>query len=84
MVLVNFFLKKKSDGIKNRSYVLSILGNIYSNLLFTNQSIFLSLLLFFTCFGTLFLCTRPFDELVELVDELLEDGLIFFEELTIV
>ena len=70
--------------LKTRLIFLSDQCHIYFNLLFTNQSIFLSLLLFFTGFGTSFLRTKPFDELVELVDEQLEDGLIFFEELTFV
>ena len=70
--------------LKTHLIFLSDQCHIYFNLLFTNQSIFLSLLLFFTCFGTLFLGTKPFDELVELVDEQLEDRLIFFEELTFV
>ena len=70
--------------LKTRLIFLSDQCHIYFNLLFTNQSIFLSLLLFFTCFETSFLRTKPFDELVELVDEQLEDGLIFFEELTFV
>ena len=79
MVMVKlYFFKKKVLVLKNRLIFLTDQCHIYSNLLFTNQSIFLSLLLFFTCFGTSFLRTKPFDELVELVDEQLEDGLIFF------
>ena len=45
---------------------------------------FLSLLLVFTCCRTSFFRTKTFDEfveLVELVDELLEDELVFLEEL---
>ena len=73
--------------IKNKFVFLSPAFLFYNLIKYTNQSIFLSLLLFFICFGTSFLHTRPFDELVELlelVDELLGDGLIFFEELTFV
>ena len=73
--------------IKNKFVFLSPAFLFYNLIKHTNQSIFLSLLLFFICFGTSFLRTRPFDELVELlelVDELLGDGLIFFEELTFV
>ena len=74
--------------IKNKFVFLSPAFLFYNLIKHTNQSIFLSLLLcFFICFGTSFLHTRPFDELVELlelVDELLGDGLIFFEELTFV
>ena len=73
--------------IKNKFVFLSPAFLFYNLIKYANQSIFLSLLLFFTCFGTSFLRTRPFDELVELlelVDELLEDGLSFFEELTLV
>ena len=73
--------------IKNKFVFLSPAFLFYNLIKHTNQSSFLSLLLFFICFGTSFLHTRPFDELVELlelVDELLGDGLIFFEELTFV